>query len=142
MAKSGLSEGAERSAALVEKVSYNSGFSAKAKSGVLEGVERSAALVEKLLQKMAARGLSPDRATYTAAITACERAADWEGAIRLLRQMQAERIEPDAAVYNVAIAACGRARRYERAAELFGELRSARGAAPTLVSYNALITAA
>lgn len=41
------------------------------------------------------------RITYNSALSACEKAADWQGALRLFCHLEDERVKPDVITYSV-----------------------------------------
>ena len=99
---------------------YNAALAALAKGAQ---AERALALLDEM--KAAAPRLEPNARTYSAAITACSRAGDWEAALGLWRELEGAGVRPDAVAYGAAIAACERGRRWETALELLGQMRSA-----------------
>eukprot|EP00953_Heterococcus_sp_UTEX-ZZ885_P013607 7770-Heterococcus_DN1.PRE.3 len=50
--------------------------------------------------------LAPERASYTAALTACSTAGQWGRALSVLACMKADGIAPSALDYSAAIDAC------------------------------------
>merc|ERR1719161_1635739 len=65
----------------------------------------------------------PDVDTYNAAVVACEKAAQWEEAVRLLADMHTARVEPNAMSYTFAISACERSLQWQQAMDLFEEMK-------------------
>ena len=53
--------------------------------------------------------------TYSAAISACEKAGDWVRALQLLQGMATSLVEANAISYNAAISACEKAGDWVRA---------------------------
>ena len=70
---------------------------------------RNEARALALMREMRARDLAPNVITYSAAISACEKAARWKSALALLVVMRRTRVLPDEHSFNGAILACGRA---------------------------------
>ena len=56
--------------------------------------------------------------TYSAAISACEKATQAQKALELLEEMRQKGLEPDVITYNAAISACEKATQAEKALEL------------------------
>ena len=97
---------------------------------------------------MQRRGLQPDVITWNAAISACEKGAQWERALELFEEMQrrglqpitwsavqrsgnerwscsrrcSRRVEPDFITWST-ISACEKGAQWERALELFEEMQ-------------------
>ena len=83
--------------------------------------------------------LRPDSKTYCAAISAMEKAAQWDDALRLLERMRARGVAPDANCFNATISACEKGRQWERALALLREMEEC-GVPPNEISYSAAIT--
>ena len=65
-----------------------------------------------LLNNVINAGILPDTITYSAAISACEKAGGTDGmtnALKLLQEMKDSRITPNTITYNAAISACEKA---------------------------------
>ncbi|CAM9870079.1 unnamed protein product [Scytosiphon promiscuus] len=94
-----------------------------------------------LLDEMHRRGVTPDAASYSGAIIACDLAGMWREAVGLLDDMrQKTGTEPDLVCYNCAIKACGSSGELEQALRVMETMR-ARGVAPDEVTYSSAITA-
>ena len=85
-------------------------------------------------------GLEPEAMTYNAAISACEKVAQWQRALSMLAEMEARGVAPNVISYSAAISACEKAGQCDRALELLREMRN-RGVAPNAITYNAAISA-
>eukprot|EP00967_Tisochrysis_lutea_P006245 scaffold7418_cov31-Tisochrysis_lutea.AAC.3 len=66
-------------------------------------------------------GIPPNTITYSAAISACDKAGEWTRALQLLRRMQTEGVPPDLIIFNAAIGACARAGEWQRAVSLLND---------------------
>ena len=64
------------------------------------------------------RSLMPDVASYSAAISACEKGKHWEEALRLLQEMLHRSLTPDVVSHSAAISACEKGKRWEEALRL------------------------
>ena len=96
-----------------------------------------------LLREMPARGVTPSRISYNAAIAACGRGGEWELAESLFREMARLGLGPDVISYNSLISALGGAGQWERAVGYLREMSAADrgggggGVAPDGVSFAA-----
>ena len=81
----------------------------------------------------------PDLKCFNAAISACEKAAKWEEAVKLLRKMTEVGIRPDVVSYSSAISACEKGVQTDIALSLLDEMK-AEGIRPNDYSYNSAIT--
>ena len=88
---------------------------------------------------MSSAGVQPDVISYSAAISACEKAGQWE-ALSLLREMPAAGLRPNVVSYNAAISACEKAGRCDDALSLLQKMRED-GVQPNVISFNAAIQA-
>lgn len=84
-------------------------------------------------------GSQPNSHTYSAAITACARLADWQRAVDLKDQMLARGLPASPIVYNSVLAACEAARQLEAALECLEEMRLA-GVPRDQYTYSTLIS--
>ena len=73
-----------------------------------------------------------DGFTYAAAISACEKARQWQRALWLLQHMQATSLETDAVCFAAAISACESASRWQHAALLWQGMAACRVQANTV----------
>ena len=78
--------------------------------------------------------------TYSAAISACEKAGQWQVALKLLELMVASHVQPNVISYNAVISACTQGSQWEQALNLF-EPMSLNRVWPNNVSYNAAMSA-
>ncbi|MFC0692367.1 hypothetical protein [Paraburkholderia humisilvae] len=90
----------------------------------------------------------PSTVTYSAAISACEKAARADDALSLFAHLQQHGpdrgVFPNTITYNAAISACEKAGRADDALSLFAHLQQhgpARGVFPSTVTYSAAISA-
>ncbi|CAJ1420694.1 unnamed protein product, partial [Effrenium voratum] len=88
-----------------------------------------------LLQEM---DLKPDSYTFTAAVSVCETAAQWERAVAIFREAEAEHIA-DVFSCSAAISACEKAGQWQTALELF--CGASMKLQPNLHVHNAMISA-
>lgn len=84
--------------------------------------------------------LCPNVVSYSAAISACEKARNWEKAIELLNEMQSRGVEPTVMSFNATISACEKGGQAEKALALFAEMK-AHGIMPNVVVFSAVISA-
>ena len=103
--------------------------------------------VQWLVARMTAHGVRPDAViarvanrSFGVAISAHEKAGQWEQALALLGQMHAASLTPDIVSFNALVSACHKGGQWEHALSLLGEMRRA-GVAPDTISYNAAISA-
>ena len=71
-------------------------------------------------------GLSPDLLSpkvilYNAALSACEKALQWQAAVVVLQNLR-ELGQPSVVSFNTALSACGKAKRWQRALDLFADI--------------------
>jgi pentatricopeptide repeat domain-containing protein 1 len=78
--------------------------------------------------------------TYSALISACEKAGQWEAALDLFGKMKAEGCTPNVITYNSLITACGQGAQWQQAADVFNQMQRG-GCRPDVVTYTALISA-
>ena len=89
-----------------------------------------------LLERIEAAGIRPDAATYNAAISALEKAGQWQGALELYRQMSSRHgLSPNVVTFNALMQALGAAGRVAEGFELLEEFDEA-GYANTTWSYS------
>lgn len=113
---------------------YHSAISAAASGATTAGME----LAKSLLEQMATAGFPPDVRAYNGVLKACERAADWEGAIDTLARMKTEGLSPDTISYTCAVGALGRAREWEKALSVWTTMLSEGVAADALALHTLL----
>ncbi|CAK0822633.1 unnamed protein product [Prorocentrum cordatum] len=70
--------------------------------------------------------LEPSIISYSAGISACEKAGQWRQALLLLGELQDARLEPNVISYSAAISACEKGGQWQMALSLLLELRSAK----------------
>ncbi|MDB0542748.1 hypothetical protein LBW62_16325 [Ralstonia solanacearum] len=104
----------------------------------------------ELLQAVKDAGICPNVVTYSAAISACEKAGRVDEALALLNELKAmggddPMMRPNVVTYSAAISACEKAGRADHALALLGELKVLAGRDPTMrpnvVTYSAAISA-
>ncbi|MCL9843950.1 type III effector protein with ppr repeats [Ralstonia solanacearum] len=104
----------------------------------------------ELLQAVKDAGICPNVVTYSAAISACEKAGRMDEALVLLNELKAmgsddPMMRPNVVTYSAAISACEKAGRADHALVLLGELKVLAGHDPTMrpnvVTYSAAISA-
>ena len=78
--------------------------------------------------------------SYTAAISVCERAGQWQKGLWILESMCASMIQADTVAYNSAIASCGNAGQWEWAIALFVKLGD-QGLQCNIITCNSVISA-
>jgi pentatricopeptide repeat protein len=78
--------------------------------------------------------------TYSAAITACEKGAQWHLALMLFNKTLREKITPDVIIYNATISACEKGGQWEQALNLFQAMPKAT-VPPDVISYSVAISA-
>ena len=93
-----------------------------------------------LLAEMRTHGLEPDVITFSAAISACERGANWEQALALLAEMRERGLACDITVFSAAVNACEQGAQWELALELISEMRAS-GMQPHVPTLKAAISA-
>ncbi|APF90129.1 hypothetical protein HI806_19790 (plasmid) [Ralstonia solanacearum] len=95
-------------------------------------------------------GICPNVVTYSAAISACEKAGRMDEALVLLNELKAidsddPMMRPNVVTYSAAISACEKAGRADHAVTLLGELKALAAHDPTMrpnvVTYSATISA-
>jgi len=72
-----------------------------------------------LLEEMRCRQLSPNAFSYSSALVACRRAADWRRALAFLEEAKEDRNNFDEYVVNAAMDACSQASAWEASLHLF-----------------------
>jgi pentatricopeptide repeat domain-containing protein 1 len=93
-----------------------------------------------LLGKMRFAGISPDKVSFSAAISACEKSGQWKQAMALMRDMRLEGVAPDTITYNAVISACGKGSEWALALKLF-RLMNGDGVEADRITFNAVISA-
>ncbi len=99
-----------------------------------------------LLRRMREDGLTPDVATFSATISACEAAGEWQRALGVL-QMMMDDVERDETLlniycFNAAISACEKGQAWVEALELYERMLDIGGAIfPNVVTLNSLLVA-
>ena len=93
-----------------------------------------------VLDRMGAEAVSPDVYTYTALITACEKAGRAGDALEVFRWMCDRQVTPNAVTYTALVSACGHARMLDRAFEVYYDAVRA-GCRLDVGLCNALISA-
>ena len=88
---------------------------------------------------MQSKDLEPNVITYSAAISACEKAKRQERALDPLAEMQ-ESLEPDVITHNAASRACEKTKQPERTLDLLAEMQS-KDLEPDAVACGAAISA-
>ncbi|CAE7235280.1 unnamed protein product [Symbiodinium sp. KB8] len=78
--------------------------------------------------------------SYSAAMSVCERAGQWQKGLQILQQMKAATTQADVVVYNAAISTCGHAGQWERSMALFKELQD-EALQCNVISCNSVISA-
>merc|ERR1719468_924677 len=84
--------------------------------------------------------VEPDTITYSAAISACEKNAEWRMALDLFAAMGRALVEPNAITYNAAISACEKAAEWWMALDIFAAMGRA-VVEPNAITYSAAISA-
>ncbi|CAJ1400074.1 unnamed protein product [Effrenium voratum] len=80
------------------------------------------------------RSAAPDLVSWTAAMSTCAKAAQWEASLLLLAEIPAR----DAYCFNVAVGACEKSSRWEMALSVLG-MMDAKTVSPGLITYNAAL---
>merc|ERR1712070_203271 len=78
----------------------------------------------ELFEEMQGRGVQPNIITWSAAISACEKGAQWERALELFEEMQQRGVEPNVITWSAAISACQQSGSLNQAIDLFLEAQS------------------
>ena len=60
--------------------------------------------------------------SFSAAISACEKGKQWEGALGLLQEMVHQLLTPDVVSFNASISACEKGKQWEGALGLLQEM--------------------
>ena len=68
-----------------------------------------------MLQEMMQQLLTPHVVRCSAAISACEKGKQWEGALGVLQAMVYQLLTPDVVSWNAAICACEKGKQWEGA---------------------------
>jgi pentatricopeptide repeat domain-containing protein 1 len=76
-------------------------------------------------------GVSPNVITYSSAITACDRAGEWQQALHLLQCMTDVAVQPNAITYSAVMSALARKGRYSEAMELLNNIKQHSTVVPT-----------
>ena len=72
----------------------------------------------QIFQTMLQSSVQSQNITYNAAISACEKGAEWEKALQLFEIMVRSQVTLDTITYNAAISACEKVGRWESALHL------------------------
>ncbi|OLP85191.1 2-oxoglutarate dehydrogenase, mitochondrial [Symbiodinium microadriaticum] len=83
---------------------------------------------------------SANQIAFNSAISACEKAGDWEEAVALLQQMCRKHVSADTVSHNAVISAFEKAGEWQRAM-LQLQMMSEEKLSPDIISHNALISA-
>lgn len=102
-----------------------------------------------LLRKMREGGVAPDVATYSATISACESAGEWQRALGVLQAMMDDDSDKTADgtmlnlyCFNAAVSACEKGRAWVEALELYERMLDISGSIlPNAVTLNSLLVA-
>jgi len=65
-----------------------------------------------------------DNISNSAAVSACEKCAEWQLSLVLLQNMEKEKVGTNTTSYNAAISACEKGKRWELALELLEESKT------------------
>ena len=91
-----------------------------------------------MLAQTISKSLRPNVLSYSAAISACEKASEAQVALALLQQAEATSLQPDIIMCNAAISACEKAADWQEALAL---LRRAQQRQPSwavnVITFNA-----
>jgi pentatricopeptide repeat domain-containing protein 1 len=86
----------------------------------------------QLLSDMEQAGVAPNVITYSSAITACDRAGEWQQALLLLKHMtDVAAVQPNAITYSAVMSALARKGRYSEAMELLNNIKQRSTVVPT-----------
>jgi len=88
---------------------------------------------------MPAAGVQPNVISYSAAISACEKASRCDDVLSLLQTMREDGVQPNVISFNAAIQACAAAQQPDVALRLFEE--ALRSVEPSIVTFNAVLDA-
>ena len=98
-------------------------------------------LAELYFHEMEHFNLTRSVKTYSALITAYEKAGQWESALLLLNKMkQGGQVQPNVVSYNAVMLACGKAGQWQHIASLLNAMKS-EGVKPDAVTYGTMISA-
>eukprot|EP00930_Biecheleria_cincta_P013370 TRINITY_DN11956_c0_g1_i2.p1 TRINITY_DN11956_c0_g1~~TRINITY_DN11956_c0_g1_i2.p1 ORF type:complete len:900 (+),score=134.00 TRINITY_DN11956_c0_g1_i2:360-2702(+) len=84
--------------------------------------------------------IPPDKVSYSAAMSACERACHWQVALELMSSMSIAQVVPDSISYNVAMSACEKGGQWQYAFQALAAMQSSR-LQPDVISYSAVMSA-
>ena len=84
-------------------------------------------------------GVEESLVTYSATISACEKAGQWEAALRILGTLDARDLLADVIAMNAAMSACEKSAQWQRALCLMEDLRQS-ATKVTVVTYNVAIS--
>eukprot|EP00434_Breviolum_minutum_P003247 symbB.v1.2.002858.t1/scaffold130.1/size334612/9 len=96
-------------------------------------------LAMAVLHEMMLIRLPPSNATFSAAISACEKAFRWQEALALLQQALGL-LRPELSCLNAMLSACEKGQRWDLALHLLKEMPSRR-LVPDRISFNAVLSA-
>ena len=112
----GLFSGLRATGDAADLPTWHAAISAAGSSGNVE-------LAKSFLEEMRAEPeLNVTLRAFNGVLKACERAADWDGAVKLMMQMKSEGLPPDKVSYTSTIGALGRAYEWETALGLWQQM--------------------
>ncbi|CAJ1353554.1 unnamed protein product, partial [Effrenium voratum] len=82
----------------------------------------------------------PNIVSYGAAVSACEKGAQWQIALALLQELAAGSLRPNLLVCNAAISACDKGNRWRHAVQLLALMQST-GIQADMITYCAALSA-
>ena len=84
--------------------------------------------------------VNPSVISYSATISACEKALNWKKALALFSAMPKAKVTPDVIIYSAAISACEKGGQWEKALNLFHAMPEAK-LSPDAITRNSTISA-
>eukprot|EP00435_Cladocopium_sp_Y103_P060168 s285_g21.t4 len=94
-----------------------------------------------LFESLAKQRLERNIISYGAAMTACERAEEWQLALSLLDELHSAKLQGNLVTYNTCISACEKAGEWEAALGLFQEILEHLQADLDVISYSSAASA-